>query len=181
MPATTRELWILNFYRNSELHGALLMGRLARSVTDPGVLVHLTRHCATEARHAAALTDAIDELGGVIDPRVPTVQERYSAKGGVPTALVDILVLSEILEHRVLATYTDHVARPGLHPVVLKVLGAILAEMRAEHGDGHAGWIEHVLARHPRDVVEAAETKWKAVDAAVVADLHAFADERFPA
>lgn len=180
MQPTPRDLWVLNFYRNSELHGALLMGRLARSVKDSELLVHLTRHCATEARHAAALTDAIAELGGTVDPRIPTVQERYSAAGGVPTALVDLLVLSEILEHRVLDTYEEHVARPGLHPVVQRVLGEILAEMRAEHGDEHAGWIEGELDRHPRDVVEAAEARWKAVDAAVVADLHAHANERFP-
>ena len=31
MQLTDRELWLLNFYRNSELQGALLMGRLART------------------------------------------------------------------------------------------------------------------------------------------------------
>ncbi len=29
---TERERWLVNFYRNSELHGALLMGRLARTM-----------------------------------------------------------------------------------------------------------------------------------------------------
>ena len=38
MPLTDRELWLLNFYRNSELHGALLMGRLARSLSGTAVL-----------------------------------------------------------------------------------------------------------------------------------------------
>jgi hypothetical protein len=181
MDTTARELWILNFYRNSELQGALLMGRLARAVRKTDLLVHLTRHCATEARHAAILTDAIAELGGQVDPRVTTVQERYSAKGGVPTAVVDLLVLSEVLEHRVLDTYRAHAARPDIHPVVKRTLGTILREMEEEHGDAHAGWIEHELESHPRDVVEAAERKWHDVDAAVVADLQEFVSARFPA
>ena len=180
MVANAREIWILNFYRNSELHGALLMGRLARSSRSTELLVHITRHCATEARHAAILTEAIAELGGDVDPRVPTVQERYSALGGVPTALVDLLVVSEVLEHRVLDTYRDHLARTDLHPVVRRALGTILAEMEEEHGDAHAGWIEHELEQHPHHEVEVAEKKWKRVDKESVADLHKLVEERFP-
>src|SRR5690349_16173430 len=118
MDATERELWLLNFYRNSELHGALLMGRLARTLGDRDLLVHTTRHCATEARHAAILSETIAALGGGIDPRMATVQEHYSAQGGVPTALADLLVLSEVLEKRVLATYRAHLERRDVHPQV---------------------------------------------------------------
>ena len=181
MDTTERELWILNFYRNSELHGALLMGRLARTLTDTALLVRVTDHCATEARHAAMLSAAIAELGGRIDPRVPTVQERYSAKGGVPTALVDLLVLSEVLEHRVLHTYREHLARGDTHPVVQRTLGAILHEMEEEHGGEHAGWIENVLEQQPHDAVEAAERKWRDIDAAVVSELEAQVAARFSA
>ena len=67
MPATDRELWVLNFFRNSELHGALLMGRLARTLTNTRLLVHVTRHAATEARHAAMLSETIEQLGGTVD------------------------------------------------------------------------------------------------------------------
>jgi len=181
MNTTDRELWILNFYRNSELHGALLMGRLARTLSDSALLVHVTKHCATEARHAAILSEAIVELGGTIDPHVTTVQERYSAKGGVPTALVDLLVLSEVLEHRVLDTYRAHADRPGIHPVVERTLRAILREMEEEHEGEHSGWIEDELERHPHAQVEAAERKWHEVDVAVVADLQALVDARFTA
>jgi bacterioferritin (cytochrome b1) len=177
--APPRELWLLNFYRNSELHGALLMGRLARSVAKTELLVHFTEHCATEAHHAAILTEAIAELGGEVDPRVQTVQERYSAKGGVPTALVDLLVLSEILEHRVLDTYRAHVARQDIHPVVRRALETILREMEEEHGDAHAGWIDQELKTHPHDVVEAAEEKWKQVDKEAVGDLRKLIDSKF--
>ena len=179
MDTTERELWILNFYRNSELHGALLMGRLARTLSDTTLLLRVTEHCATEARHASILSEAIVELGGRIDPHVTPIQERYSAKGGVTTELVDLLVLSEVLEHRVLHTYRDHAARHDAHPIVQRTLAAILREMEEEHEGEHAGWIERVLEQQPRDLVEAAERKWRAIDDAVVAELEAQVSARF--
>ena len=171
MAATDRDRWVLNFYRNSELHGALLMGRLARTLTDTGLLVHVTRHCATEARHAAMLSETLAALGGPIDPHVTTVQEHYSAKGGVPASLIDLLVLSEVLEHRVLTTYRAHVSRAEIAPAVRQCLTEILHEMEAEEEDDHAGWIDKVLDTHPQSEVEAAKRKWRAIDAEVAAEL----------
>lgn len=181
MPISDRELWTLNFYRNSELHGALFMGRLARNLPTSALLAHATRHCATEARHAAMLSTAIEAVGGTIDPRVPTVQEHYAAKGGIPASLVDLLVLSEVLEKRVLLAYREHAARPDLHPEVRRTLEAILVDMEEEaHGDEES-WIEVALDQEPKDHVEAAEKKWKAVDAAVIGELAAATAARFPA
>lgn len=179
MATTERELWLLNFYRNSELHGALLMGRLARTVADDDVLVHATRHCATEARHAAMLSETITSLGARIDPHVEPVQQHYSTKGGVPAALVDLLVLSEVLERRVLATYRAHVARDDVHPDVERTLRAILREMQEEdHGEG-GSWIERALDRRPPEVVDAASRRWRAVDEAVAAELEQMVAARF--
>ena len=81
MRPTDREMWLLNFFRNSELHGALLMGRLARSLSGTELLTNITRHCATEAHHAAFLTEVIADLGGEIDPKTGTIQEYYSREG----------------------------------------------------------------------------------------------------
>ena len=180
MRATEREVWLLNFYRNSELHGALLMGRLARSYDDTGLLVNLTKHCATEARHAALLSQAIASLGARIDPRTDTIQARYAAAGGVPTALVDLLVLSETLEKRVLASYRAHLQRPNVHGTTREVLTRILHEMEEEDGGEHEGWIEAALEKLPREQVEAAEEKWRAVDARVAAELERKVDTLFP-
>ena len=180
MHATDRELWILNLYRNSELHGALLMGRVARSVSDTDMLVHATRHCATEARHAAILSECIVTAGGTIDPKVPTIQERYSTTGGMPAALVDVLVLSEVLEHRVLTRYREHLSQPGIHPAVRASLEEILREMEEEHGEEHAGWIDAALEKLPEEAVEAAEQKWRAVDETVVTELERDVNARFP-
>jgi bacterioferritin (cytochrome b1) len=179
MGAIDRELWVLNFYRNSELHGALLMGRLARTLTDTTLLVHVTRHSATEARHAAMLSETIADLGGSIDPRVTTVQEHYSAKGGVPASLIDLLVLSEVLEHRVLTTYRAHLTRVNLAPPVRQCLAAILHEMEDEEHGEHAGWIDRALRAHPTTAVEAASRKWHAIDADVAGELERMVAARF--
>jgi hypothetical protein len=180
MEATDRELWVLNLYRNSELHGALLMGRLARTLTNSNLLVQVTRHCATEARHAAMLSETIAALGGSIDPHVTTVQEHYSARGGVPASLIDLLVLSEVLEHRVLTTYRAHLARAVVAPPVHRCLTEILHEMEAEADGEHAGWIDEALRTHPRAAVETAHRKWHAIDADVAGELERIVAVRFP-
>src|SRR5262249_46329232 len=149
MPFTDRELWLLNFYRNSELHGALLMGRLARALGGTELLANVTRHCATEAHHAALLTELLAELGGKLDPRLETMQDHYSRKGGVPVELVDLLVLSETLEHRVLSSYREHLNSSPVHPRVREVLEEILHE-EEEHGGSEDAWIEQTLNRLPQ-------------------------------
>jgi bacterioferritin (cytochrome b1) len=179
MPLTDRELWILNFFRNSELHGALLMGRLARTSQPPELLKNITRHCATEAHHAALLTELIAELGGTVDPKVDTVQEHYSRDGGVPTELVDLLVLSQTLEQRVLITYRHQADTPSLDERIRHVLEEILRE-EEEHGDGEECWLEQALRRLPAEQVRASRTKWQAIDRKVAAHLQTYVDGKFP-
>ncbi|HJR59890.1 MAG TPA: hypothetical protein VJ813_10840 [Vicinamibacterales bacterium] len=179
MALTERERWLLNFYRNSELHGALLMGRLARTVADDQLLVEMTAHCATEARHAAMLSRAIASAGARLDPAIQPIQEHYSKEGGVPGTLLEVLVLSETLERRVRASYHRHLAHESPHPAAAETLGAIVAEMEAKHGAEHAGWIELALDRLDRAEVDAARGKWQAVDERVAARLERGLDERF--
>lgn len=179
MQASDREIWTFNFYRNSELHGSLLMARLARTLTDSTLLAAATRHCATEARHATLLSDAVIAMGGRIDPRTGTVQEAYSAKGGIPSALVDVLVLSGVLEKRVRTTYRAHHARPGLHPAAHQVLSTILADMRTEDHGEEENWIERALHEYPRERVEASQAKWRAIDELVARELVTKADAMF--
>ena len=179
MPLTDRELWILNFFRNSELHGALLMGRLARIPQTPELLENITRHCATEAHHAALLTELIAGLGGALDPRVPTVQEHYSREGGIPTELVDILVLSQTLEHRVLVTYRQQLEAYGLNQKIREVLEEILRE-EEEHGGGEECWLEQALRRLPAARVQESRRKWCEIDRRVAADLQTHVDSAFP-
>jgi len=178
MEVTERESWLLNFYRNSELHGALLMGKLARNFRDTQLLVNLTKHCATEAHHAALLTETIASMGIPLDPHTKTIQNHYAAEGGLPKELADLLVLSETLEKRVLASYRDHLSRSDVHPQVRSTLSQILREMEEEEDGKHAGWIEQTLQKQPREQVEAAETKWRAIDEHVAAALQRLVAEK---
>ncbi len=80
----------------------------------------------------------------------------------MPTALVDILVLSETLERRVRAGYHRHLARESPHAAIRETLEAIVAEMEAKHGAEHAGWIEQALDHLDPAQVDAARQKWQA-------------------
>ncbi|MFZ0564520.1 MAG: ferritin-like domain-containing protein [Terriglobales bacterium] len=165
-------------YRNSELHGALLMGRLARSVTSPEVLVGATRHCATEAHHAALLTEVIAKLGGAIDPLTETIQMHYSQDGGIPKDVIELLVLSEILEERVLTSYREHLRRSDVEPSVRKTLQRIIQDEEAHSGEN--GWAEQLIAGMPAEQVAATQQKWRDVDQKVAAALHARLAGDFP-
>jgi hypothetical protein len=179
MALTEREAWLLNFYRNSELHGALLMGRLARTVADSDLLVEMTAHCATEARHAAMLSRTIASAGARLDPSISPIQEHYSREGGVPFTLVEVLVLSETLERRVRASYHRHLARESPHHAAAETLGAIVAEMEAKRGAEHAGWIDQALEGMDQEQVDRARRKWQAIDERVAARLEQGLDDRF--
>jgi hypothetical protein len=178
MPLTKRDLWLLNLYRNSELHGALLMGRLARSVTNPDVLVGATRHCATEAHHAALLTELIVKLGGAIDPSTETIQMHYSQDGGIPKDMVDLLILSEILEARVLMSYREHLQRSDVHPHVRGTLQRIIEDEEAHSGEN--GWAERLIADMPPEQVDATRAKWRDIDEKVAEQLHSRLAIDFP-
>jgi hypothetical protein len=54
--------WLLNWYRQSELEGALLLGRMVRHAQDPRVIAELTRHAADEARHGWLWQKTIAQL-----------------------------------------------------------------------------------------------------------------------
>ena len=63
-PISENELWLLSFYRTSELSGALFFGRLARALRAGPIQRDLTRHFADESQHAWYWTRCIAELGG---------------------------------------------------------------------------------------------------------------------
>jgi bacterioferritin (cytochrome b1) len=179
MPLTDRELWLLNFYRNSELQGALLMGRLARTMSGTALVTNMTRHCATEAHHAALLSELISELGGDVDTHIETMQEHYAREGGLPKELVDLLVLSETLEHRVLVSYREHIAAPGTDARIRRVLEEILHE-EEEHGEGEDAWLEQALRQMPHAEVSASRRKWSEIDGKIASLIHAKLDAMFP-
>jgi rubrerythrin len=92
---------------------------------------------------------------------------------------VDLLVLSEVLEHRVLSVYGEQLNAPGLHSRVRAVLEEILRE-EEEHGDGEDCWLEQALRTLPPQQVKESQRKWSAIDRKVSEDLYSRLNTLFP-
>jgi len=146
MEIDENELWILSYYRASELAGALVMGRLAHQTDDDDLRVHLTEHCAEEANHAWLWTQAILEVGGTPRRVAETYQSRYHAEIGPPTTVLEVLALTQVFEVRVIRHFRDHLRRPGTHPAVARTLERMIADEA-----GHIGWVKDRLDRFERE------------------------------
>lgn len=170
MQISENELWLLSFYRESELAGSLIMGRLARETDDDDLRVRLTEHCAEEARHAWMWTETILAVGGTPQRVNATYQSRYFAALGEPNGLLEILALTQVFEKRVMRHFRSHLRAPGTHPAV----AATLRQMMADEV-GHVGWVKEWLdrygAQHGAEVVEEVLQRYTEVDRRVYAEL----------
>jgi hypothetical protein len=128
MVVSIEEIWVLSYYRASELTGALFLGRLARCTTDPELLVLLTEHFAEEAQHAWIWTDTIRRLGHKPIPITDSYQSRYSIEVGMPSSMPEFLALTHIVEKRAYEQFTRHANRADVHPIVKQTLVAMLKD-----------------------------------------------------
>ena len=142
MQVTPQEMSLLNFYRASELHGGLLLGRVVGRARDPETVLALTRHAAEEVRHAQYWTETMLDLGGRPWPVRATYQARYAAALGPVAGLLDVLALTQVFERRVYRHFLDHLRRDGTHERVRATL-----EMMIEEERGHLDWVKEWLDR----------------------------------
>ena len=70
------EAFVINRYAASEIAGSLLLGKMARKVTNPELVVNLTRHCMEEARHAFTWYDLIKKLNMLKFQKEPNLNGR---------------------------------------------------------------------------------------------------------
>jgi acyl carrier protein len=170
MEISENDLWTLSYYRESELHGALIMGRLARETDNDELRVHLTEHCAEEAHHAWLWTQAILAVGGAPKRVTETYQSRYHAAIGHPTSLLEILVLTQVFERRVMRHFRAHLRSPENHPVVTATLEKMIADEV-----GHIGWVKDWLDRyaleHGEPAVAETMRRFEEVDRQVYGEL----------
>ena len=171
---TENELWLLSYYRESELAGSLLMGRLARETDDDDLRVRLTEHCAEEARHAWAWTETILKVGGIPKRVSETYQSRYHAAVGNPSNLLEVLALTQIFERRVVRHFRAHLSWPGTHPEVAKTLQQLIDEEA-----GHIRWVKDRLdayaAANGEAVVKEMLDRFKQIDEQVYNELKQYA------
>src|SRR3990167_6156261 len=120
------EQYILSFYRASELAGGLLMGKLAFHTDLEELRSPLTRHAAEEMHHAWLWTETLGKLGLTPTKVTHTYQTEYCGIFGLPTQMLEILGLTQVLEKRALEQYQAQLQKSGLHPLVQKTLDEII-------------------------------------------------------
>jgi hypothetical protein len=159
----------LNWYRQSELDGALLLGRLVRRASDPDLVAQLTKHCADEARHAWQWARTIEGL------RLPTVRIRRSYQSfyldeiSTPRTITEVLALTHVFEHRVHRHFSDELNQAGLPAAVRRTFNALLRDEQ-----GHLDWIAVWLSVRPE--ADAILQRYRQADERIVHRLMPYAD-----
>jgi bacterioferritin (cytochrome b1) len=164
MTVDDRLVHVFSYYRSAELHGAGLLFRLLRRMTDDGAAqVHLTRHAAEEMRHAWLWTQRIAAMGATPAPVTLGYQQRLGLRLR-PRGIAELLALSILVERRSLERYEAHAARRDVDPQTAKVLRAVVAD------EGwHVEWLTEKLAELPlapeeRRRVDAATQRFRVVE-----------------
>jgi len=171
MNADPRLLELMSYYRDAELHGAMLLLRLMKMMSDdPEAQVNLTRHVADETRHAWLWTKRMLDLGG----RPVKVAGGYQSRVGkriMPHSVADLLAITVVVESRSLARYREHASRPGLDDTTLKVLEAVTFDEQ-----WHLDWMSTKLdamtsTADARDRVHALMERYRRIDEEVYQGL----------
>ena len=135
--------WKINWYRQSELEGALLLGRLIRQADTPLLVCELTRHCADEARHAWLWERTRVRLGLPLVRIFRSYQSFYFDEIDAPRSIPEVLALTHVFEQRVDRLFTDELAAPDQPKEVRATLRALLHDEQR-----HLDWIARWLASH---------------------------------
>ena len=134
------DLWILSFYRTSEITGALFFGRLARSMRPGPTQRDMTKHFSDESLHAWYWTECIERLGGQPLKLDTSYQDQYLAEAGMPVNMMEILAITQVFERRVINQYARHERIPGVHPQVQETITKIMEDEK-----WHLEWIRDAL------------------------------------
>ncbi|HEY9777506.1 MAG TPA: ferritin-like domain-containing protein [Planktothrix sp.] len=166
MTLTENELWLLSFYRSSEISGALFFGRLAQSIKSGPIQRDMTKHFADESAHAWYWTRAIEQLGGKPLRLRQAYQDQYIEAAGMPVNVMEVLAITQVFEQRVISQYSVHSQVAGLDPVVKETLRTIMEDEK-----WHIEWIRDALRQmektHGEDLVERTMRKFKEADCEV--------------
>jgi len=159
--------WKLNWWRQSELEGSLLLGRMVGLATTRELCQQLTRHCAEEAEHARLWSDVITELslGHVRIHR--SFQSLFLEHSGPPRSLVEVLAFTQIFERRVHRRFHEEMRQPGLPPAATRAYAKMIEDEK-----GHLSWVADWLAKEPQAPAEL--RRFEAAERAVVAAIRPY-------
>jgi tRNA isopentenyl-2-thiomethyl-A-37 hydroxylase MiaE len=142
MNPTTRNLaWKLNWYRQSELEGALLLGRMVRIASNGELIAKLMKHAADEARHGHLWSECLRELGLPYVRIHRSYQSFFLEHGASPSSLVEVLAFTQIFERRVHKRFTDELAAPGL-PAVARATFEVMVHDEKDHLEWIHDWLK---------------------------------------
>jgi len=140
MMLSENELWILSFYRTSEISGALFFGKLAKSMKPGDIQRDMTKHFSDEALHSWYWTSCIERLGGHAIKLSEAYQDQYLAAAGMPVNLMEVLAITQVFEKRVVNQYARHSQLPNLQLEVSETLAKIMVDEK-----WHIEWIHDAL------------------------------------
>jgi hypothetical protein len=151
------ELWVLSFYRTSEISGSLFFGRLARSMKPGPLQADMTKHFADESQHAWYWTRCLEELGARAYKLDDAYQDQYFQAAGMPVNFMEVLAITSVFELRVVNQYARHMSLPGLDLRIKDTLHTIMKDEK-----WHIQWVRDALqgmeseygAEHVRATVE---------------------------
>lgn len=157
------ERWVINFYRHSEITGALFFGRLAQYISDPVIKYDLTKHFSDESLHAWYWEDCLHQLGTHSQRSIGSYQDEYFTAIGVPTNMMEILAITQIFESRVIRQYQMHLDIEHISPVVSSTINRIMEDEK-----WHLKWIRDALKRlapkYAEGSIEKTLSRYRAID-----------------
>src|ERR1700722_8996419 len=137
MEAAARNLaWKLNWYRQSELEGSLLLGRMVRVANDGYLIGRLMKHCADEARHGQMWSACIQEMGLPYIRIHRSYQSFFLEHGAAPSSLTEVLAFTQIFERRVHKRFTGELDAPDLPGAVRATFEAMIRDEK-----DHLEWV----------------------------------------
>ncbi|MDB6079724.1 MAG: hypothetical protein JWO82_3471 [Akkermansiaceae bacterium] len=136
--------WKLGWYRQSELDGALLLGRMVSHTDDPYLIERLTRHCAEEATHSRLWEEAIRELELPHVRIHRSIQSFYMEHTRPPASLLEVLCFTQIFERRVHKRFIAEAADPATPEPARRAFLQMIEDEK-----DHLGWVGLWLKDQP--------------------------------
>jgi hypothetical protein len=161
------QAWKLNWYRQSELEGALLLGKIVKTTADAWVSHQLTKHCAEEANHSLLWSNVIRELNLPPIRMFRNYQSFFLRQGSHPSSLVEVLAFTQIFERRVYQTFIRELKDATTPEPAKKAYRQMVEDKK-----GHLSWVAEWL----KGQSAAAELllRYQEIDAVVFASLEPF-------
>ncbi|WP_438297471.1 ferritin-like domain-containing protein [Streptomyces sp. HUAS TT7] len=177
MALSENDLWLISYYRSSEINGALFFGRVARTLRGSPLQADVTHHFADEANHAKYWTQCIEDLGHHAQKLRGSYQDRYLDAVGLPANLMEVMAITQVFEKRVIGQYRRHLRAPDIHPRVRQTIETIMEDER-----WHVKYVRDALqdmaSRYGQETIDDTLARFTAADEEVYAKTLAEYGER---